>query len=199
MIELVKEVRERSGAPMGECKKALDDASGNIEKALELLQARGAAKAVAKGGRIASEGLVHTYLHGGRIGVLLEVNCETDFVARNPEFIRFCEDTAMHIAAMNPLFVRKDEIPTETLAARTTLYAQNLKESGKPEAAWPKILDGKIAKWVEENCLVDQESVVHPKQKIEALRVALVAKMGENIQVRRFVRFEMGEGTGKGS
>ncbi|MGZ3418416.1 MAG: translation elongation factor Ts [Polyangiales bacterium] len=195
---LVKEVRERSGAGMMDCKNALVEAAGDVEKALEIIQKKGLAKAVKKAGRVASEGLVQAYIHaGGRLGVLLEVNCETDFVSRNQDFKQFCEETAMQIAAMNAQYVRKEEIPESAIAKQKEIFAAQLKEEGKPEQAWPKIMEGKVSKWSQEICLNDQESIIHAGKTVEQLRTELVAKIGENITVRRFVRWELGEGIEK--
>jgi elongation factor Ts len=195
---LVKEVRERSGAGMMDCKNALVEASGDVEKALEIIQKKGLAKAVKKAGRVASEGLVHAYIHaGGRLGVLVEINCETDFVSRNGDFKQFCEETAMQIAAMSAQFVKKEDIDANAIAKQKDIYAGQLKEEGKPEASWPKIIEGKVAKWSSEICLNDQESIVHQGKTIEQLRTELVAKIGENITIRRFVRWELGEGIEK--
>jgi elongation factor Ts len=195
---LVKEVRERSGAGMMDCKNALVEASGDVEKALEIIQKKGLAKAVKKAGRVASEGLVHAYIHaGGRLGVLVEINCETDFVSRNPDFKSFCEETAMQIAAMNAQYVRKEEIPETAIAKQKEIFSAQLKEEGKPEAAWPKIMEGKVNKWAQEICLNDQESIIHQGKTVEQLRTDLVAKIGENITIRRFVRWELGEGIEK--
>ena len=195
---LVKQVRERSGAGMNDCRSALIEANGDVEKALELIQKKGLAKAVKKAGRIAAEGLVHSYVHaGGRLGVLAEINCETDFVSRNPDFKQFCEETCMQIAAMGAQFVRKDEIPESTIAKQKEIFEGQLKEEGKPQQAWPKIMEGKVAKWSGEICLLDQDSIITPGKNIEQLRQELVAKIGENVQIRRFVRWELGEGIEK--
>lgn len=195
---MVKEVRERSGAGMMDCKNALGEAGGDVEKALEIIQKKGLAKAVKKAGRVASEGLLHAYIHaGGRLGVLLEVNCETDFCARNAEFRQFCEETAMQIAAMNAQFVRKEEIPADVVAKQREIFAGQLKEEKKPEQSWPKIIEGKVAKWSTEACLIDQESIIHPGKTVEQLRTDLVGKIGENISIRRFTRWELGEGIEK--
>ncbi|MBI2388960.1 MAG: translation elongation factor Ts [Deltaproteobacteria bacterium] len=194
----VKEVRERSGAGMMDCKNALVEANGDVEKALEIIQKKGLAKAVKKAGRVASEGLVHSYIHaGGRIGVLVEINCETDFVSRNEDFKRFCDDVAMQIAGMSAQYVRKEEIPADVTAKQKEIFQAQLKEEGKPEQAWPKILEGKLSKWAQEICLNDQESIVVPGKNIEQVRAELVAKIGENINIRRFVRWELGEGIEK--
>jgi elongation factor Ts len=195
---LVKEVRERSGAGMMDCKNALVESSGDVEKALEIIQKKGLAKAVKKAGRVASEGLLHAYIHaGGRLGVLVEINCETDFVSRNSDFKLFCEETAMQIAAMNAQFVKKEEIPESAIAKQKEIFEAQLKEEGKPQQAWPKIMEGKVAKWAQEICLQDQESIIHQGKTIEQLRTELVAKIGENITIRRFVRWELGEGIEK--
>ncbi len=195
---MVKEVRERSGAGMSDCRSALIEAGGDVEKALEIIQKKGLAKAVKKAGRVASEGLVHSYIHaGGRLGVLVEINCETDFVSRNTDFKQFCEETAMQIAAMSAQYVRREEIPDSVKAKQMDIFQAQLKEEGKPEQAWPKILEGKIAKWATEICLVDQLSIIHEGKTVEQLRSELVAKIGENINIRRFVRWELGEGIEK--
>jgi elongation factor Ts len=195
---LVKEVRERSGAGMSDCRSALVEANGDVEKALEIIQKKGLAKAVKKAGRVASEGLVHAYIHaGGRLGVLVEINCETDFVSRNGDFKQFCEETAMQIAAMNAQYVRREEIPESAIAKQKEIFEAQLKEEGKPEQAWPKIMEGKVTKWATEICLLDQESIIHAGKTIEQVRAELVAKIGENINVRRFVRWELGEGIEK--
>lgn len=194
----VKEVRERSGAGMMDCKNALVEANGDVEKALEIIQKKGLAKAVKKAGRVASEGLVHSYIHaGGRLGVLVEINCETDFVSRNPDFKQFCEEVAMQIAAMSAQYVKKEEIPDSVKAKQQEIFEAQLKEEGKPQQAWPKILEGKISKWASEICLNDQLSIIHEGKTVEQLRTDLVAKIGENINIRRFVRWELGEGIEK--
>ena len=197
---LVKQVRERSGAGMNDCRSALIEASGDVEKALELIQKKGLAKAVKKAGRIAAEGLVHSYIHaGGRLGVLAEINCETDFVSRNPDFKAFVEETCMQIAAMSAQYVKKDEIPAGVIAKQKEIFEAQMAEDPKPKPkdAWPKIIEGKINKWSSEICLVDQESIIHAGKTIEQLRQELVAKIGENINIRRFTRWELGEGIEK--
>ena len=196
--QLVKQVRERSGAGMNDCRSALIEASGDVEKALEIIQKKGLAKAVKKAGRIAAEGLVHSYIHaGGRLGVLAEINCETDFVSRNPDFKQFVEEVCMQIAAMNAQYVKKDEVPESVIAKQKEIFEAQLKEEGKPQQAWPKIMEGKVSKWLQEICLIDQESIIQQGKTIEQLRQELVAKIGENIQIRRFVRWELGEGIEK--
>jgi elongation factor Ts len=195
---LVKEVRERSGAGMSDCRSALVESSGDVEKALEIIQKKGLAKAVKKAGRVASEGLVHAYIHaGGRLGVLVEINSETDFVARSADFKQFCDETAMQIAAMSAQFVKREDIDAATKAKQTEIFEGQLKEEGKPQAAWPKILEGKLNKWMQEICLLEQNSIIHEGKTVEQVRAELVGKIGENITIRRFVRWELGEGIEK--
>ncbi len=197
---LVKQVRERSGAPMMDCKSALVEAAGDVEKALDIIQKKGLAKAVKKAGRVAAEGLVHSYIHaGGRLGVLAEINCETDFVSRNPDFKLFVEETCMQIAAMAAQYVKKEEIPADIVAKQKEIFEAQMAEDPKPKPkdAWPKIIEGKVAKWAGEICLNDQESIIHAGKTVEQLRQELVAKIGENISIRRFTRWELGEGIEK--
>jgi elongation factor Ts len=183
---------------MGDCRSALIEAGGDIEKSLEIIQKKGLAKAIKKAGAIASEGAIHSYIHAGaRIGVLLEVNSETDFVARSADFKQFADETAMQIAAMNAQFVKREDIDAATIAKQKDIFAGQLKEEGKPEAAWPKIVEGKLNKWMQETCLLEQISIIHEGKTVEQVRSALVAKLGENINVRRFVRWELGEGIEK--
>jgi len=197
-MEMIKELRERTGAGVVDCKNILAEVSGDMEKAVEEMQKRGIAKAAKKAGRIAAEGLIGNYVHaGGRIAVLVEVNCETDFVARGDEFRQFCEDVAMQVAAMNPLYVRADEIPAEDQKAQEEIFAAQVREEGKPEKIVPKIVDGKIAKWKKENCLVDQPFVKNDDITIDQITTQLTAKTGEKITIRRFARFEVGEGLTK--
>ncbi|ACY17799.1 translation elongation factor Ts [Haliangium ochraceum] len=195
---MIKDLRERTGSGMADCKKALVECEGDIDKAIEFLRKKGLAKAEKKAGRIAAEGLVSAYIHGeGRIGVLLEVNCETDFVARNDEFVQFTRDVAMQIAALNPQYVRAEEIPEDAVARERNIRVEAAKESGKPEAVVTKMVEGQIAKWKKEICLLEQPFIKDDKKTIHDLTQALVAKLGENIQVRRFTRFELGEGLEK--
>jgi elongation factor Ts len=197
--QMIKDLRDRTGAGMSDCKKALVECGGDAEKAIDYLRKKGIASAAKKSGRIASQGIVTTYMHGARIGVLIEVNCETDFVARNEEFVEFSRDVAMQIAAMNPLYVSADEIPASEIEKERAIRLEQAKTSGKPEAVWPKIVDGQIAKWFKDVCLLDQVFVKDPegKKDIRTLQTELVAKTGENVKVRRFVRFEVGEGLEK--
>jgi elongation factor Ts len=195
---LIKDLRERTGAGMADCKKALVETSADMDKAIDYLRAKGLAKAAKKAGREATEGLVSSYIHGGgRIGVLLEVNCETDFVARNEDFQQFSRDVSMQIAAMAPQFVRKDEVPADVVEREKAVLVAKAKESGKPEAIAIKMVDGQISKWMKEICLLDQPFLKDNDKTIEQVQQELVAKIGENIKIRRFVRFELGEGLEK--
>ena len=194
----VKELREATGVGMMECKKALTECDGNMEKAMEWLRKKGIASAEKKAGRVAAEGVVESYIHmGGRIGVLIEVNCETDFVAKTPEFKSFVRDIAMHIAAANPSFLDRTEVPNETLdKEREILRAQALNE-GKPEKIVDRMVDGRVEKFYKENCLVDQPFVKNPDMTIAQYVNERIQQTGENIKIRRFVRYEMGEGLEK--
>jgi len=197
--QMIKDLRERTGAGMADCKKALTETAADMEKAIEYLRKKGIASAAKKATRIASEGTVVSYLHGSRIGVMVEVNCETDFVARNPDFVGFAKELAMQVAAMSPQYVSQDEIPASVLEKEKGIRMEQAKQSGKPDAVIPKIVDGQMAKWAKEICLLDQVWVKDPegKKDIRALLTDLVAKTGENVKVRRFVRYEVGEGLEK--
>jgi elongation factor Ts len=197
--QMIKDLRERTGAGMADCKKALTECAADMEKAIEYLRKKGIASAAKKATRIAAEGTIAQYLHGSRIGVMVEVNCETDFVARNPDFVAFSKEVAMQVAAMNPQYVSQDEIPAAVLEKEKAIRIEQAKQSGKPEAVWGKIVDGQLAKWAKEICLLDQVWVKDPegKKDIRALLTDLVAKTGENVKVRRFIRFEVGEGLEK--
>ncbi len=194
----VKELREATGVGMMECKKALTECDGNMEKAMEWLRKKGIASAEKKAGRVAAEGVVESYIHmGGRIGVLIEVNCETDFVAKTPEFKSFVRDIAMHIAAANPSFLDRTEVPNEILdKEREILRAQALNE-GKPEKIVDRMVEGRVEKFYKENCLVDQPFVKNPDMTIAQYVNERIQQTGENIKIRRFVRYEMGEGLEK--
>lgn len=194
----VKTLREKTGAGMMDCKKALTEANGDMEKAIELLREKGLAAAVKKSGRIAAEGIVDSYIHlGGKIGVLLEVNCETDFVAKTDEFRALVKDIAMQIAAANPKYLRKEDVDTAELEKeREILRAQALNE-GKPEKIVDKMVEGRIQKYYKEVCLLEQPFVKDPDKSVQDLVTEKIAKIGENISVRRFVRYEMGEGLEK--
>nr|NNM90016.1 translation elongation factor Ts [Bacilli bacterium] len=194
----VKELREKTGAGMLDCKKALEKHDGDLEKAIEFLREQGLASAAKKSGRVAAEGVVESYIHaGGRIGVLVEVNCETDFVAKTDEFKSLCKDIAMHIAAMKPEYLRREEIPQEVVERETEIFRQQTLNEGKPEAVVDKIVGGRVDKYLRELCLVDQAFVKDPSVTISQMVASKVAKIGENIAIRRFVRYEMGEGLEK--
>ena len=193
----VKELRDRTNAGIMDCKKVLVETDGNIEKAIELLRERGSAKAAKKAGRVAAEGLVEAYIHNGKYGSLVEVNSETDFVANNEDFKNFVKDVAMHIAAVGPKYVKREDVPAEVVEAeKETLRAQALNE-GKPEAIVDKMVEGRLDKFYEEICLLDQKFVKDPDITVGELLTNLIAKIGENIVIRRFARYERGEGIEK--
>jgi len=198
----IKDLRERTGAGMADCKKALVEVGGDMDKAIDYLRAKGLAKAAKKAGREATEGLVVSYIHGGgRIGVLVEINCETDFVARNEDFNAFTREVALQIAAMGPQFVRKDEVPADAIEHERGVLVAKAKEdpknANKPDQVLAKITDGQLSKWIKEICLLDQAWVKDPDKTIEQLQQELIARIGENIKIRRFARFELGEGLEK--
>jgi elongation factor Ts len=192
----VKALRERTGAGMMDCKKALQEAGGDVDKAIEVLRVKGQAQAAKRGERGASEGVVQSYIHAtGKIGVLVEVDSETDFVARNDDFLEFARDVALHIAAAAPQYVSEDEVPEETRDSEQRIYEEQAQD--KPEQARPKIVEGRWRKWLEENVLLNQPHVNNDKhggQTIEDLRAATASKTGENVVIRRFARFQVGEG-----
>ncbi|AIQ69395.1 translation elongation factor Ts [Paenibacillus graminis] len=194
----VKELRERTGAGMLDCKKALEEANGDITKAAELLREKGLSAAANKAGRIATEGVVESYIHaGGRIGVLVEINCETDFVGKTDSFKEFARDIAMQIAAANPLYVRREEVPAEAVEKeKEILKAQALNE-GKPEKIVEKMVEGRISKFYEEHCLLEQTFVKDQDKTVSQLLNEKISTIGENISIRRFVRYELGEGLEK--
>jgi len=195
---VVKELRERTGAGMMDCKKALTESGGDIDKAIEFLREHGLAAAAKKAGRIATEGLVESYIHGGgRIGVLLEINCETDFVAKTDEFKTLAKDIAMQIAASKPEYVRSDEVPQEEIEKEKEILRNQARNEGKPENIIDRMVDGRISKYYEQVCLYNQSFVKNPDLTIEGLIQEKIAKIGENISVRRFVRYELGEGMEK--
>ena len=190
----VKELRERTGAGMMECKGALTEANGNMEAAIDILRARGAAKAAKRAERETREGTIGSYIHmGGRIGVLVEVNCETDFVAKNEQFQQLVRDIAMHIAAANPQGVNRDEIPADVVERERGVYREQMRESGKPEQIWDKIVDGKMEKYFAESTLLEQPFVKNPDLTVGQLITEASAKTGEKIEVRRFTRYALGE------
>ena len=195
---LIKDLRERTGAGMADCKKALTEVGGDMDKAIDYLRTKGLAKAAKKAGREATEGAVVSYIHGGgRIGVLVEVNCETDFVARNEDFQAFTREVALQIAAMNPQLVRREEVSQDVIDREREVLVAKAKESGKPDPVVQKMVDGQITKWLKEICLLDQAWVKDGDKTIDQVQQELIAKIGENIKVRRFVRFELGEGLEK--
>ena len=195
---MVKELRERTSAGMADCKKALVETGGDMEKASEFLRKKGLANAAKKSGRIATEGVVASYIHSNsRVGVLLEVNCETDFVARGEVFQAFAREVALQIAAMNPQYVTPEEVPAEAVEKERQIRLEQAKQSGKPENVLGKIVDGQIAKWQKEICLLEQTWVKDDKKAIKDLLTDLIGKVGENCKIRRFTRYELGEGLEK--
>ena len=196
--EQVRELRELTGAGMMECKKVLQETEGNKEKAIELLRERGVVKAAKKAGRIAAEGLVESYIHGdGRIGVLVEVNIETDFAAKNPEFREFVKDVAMQIAATKPEYVKREEVPASVIEKEMEIIRAQALNEGKPEAAIERIVTGRIDKYYGEACLLEQDFIKDPDKTVQQVLTEKIANIGENITIRRFVRFERGEGIAK--
>ncbi len=190
----VKELRERTGAGMMECKKALEEADGQMEAAIDILRAKGAAKATKRAGKETREGAIGSYIHmGGKIGVLVEVNCETDFVGRNEDFQALVKDIAMHIAAANPLAVTPEEIPAEIVERERAVFVEQVKNEGKPGKIWDRIVEGKLKKFYQDNALVDQPFVKDPDKSVGQLITEVSAKTGERIVIRRFVRFALGE------
>ncbi|QNU65748.1 translation elongation factor Ts [Ruminiclostridium herbifermentans] len=196
--EMVRQLRERTGAGMMDCKKALTETNGDEEKAIELLRERGIAKAAKKAGRVAAEGLVEAYIHGGgRIGVLVEVNIETDFAAKNEEFKTFVKDIAMQIAASSPEYVRREDVPAAVLENEKEILRVQARNEGKPEKIIEKMVEGRIEKFYAEKCLLDQAYIKDPDITIDQLLKEKIAHIGENISIRRFARFERGEGIDK--
>jgi len=190
----VKELREISGAGMMDCKKALTEASGDLEKAIDILRKTGMAKARKKSGRSAKEGLILPYIHpGAKLGVLLEINCETDFVANTDDFKNLSKDIAMHIAASAPMSVSREEIPQETLEREKEIYADQARQSGKPENIIEKMTEGRLNKFYQENVLLEQTFVKDPDKTVADLITETIAKLGENILISRFSRFQLGE------
>lgn len=197
---LVKELREKTSAGMMDCKKALQEVEGDFEKAVEWLRVKGLSKAAKKSGRLAAEGLVSSYIHaGGRIGVLVEINSETDFVARNEDFQKFVSDIAMHIAAMAPSFVREEEIPEDIRQREKDVLINKALEEGKKREFLDKIIEGQLKKWSAETCLMGQKFVKNPDLTVEQYLQETIARIGENIVIRRFARYELGEGLEKRS
>jgi elongation factor Ts len=198
--QMIKELRERTAAGLMDCKKALTETDGDMDKAIEFLRKKGLAAAAKKAGRAATEGVVTGYIHSNnRVGVLLEVNCETDFVAQTPDFKQFCADVAMQVAAMNPSGVRREDLDTAKIEAERGLLREKALAEGKPEKMVDRIVDGQIGKYYSEHVLLEQKFVKDDKKTIEQIQQEIVAKLGENIKIRRFVRYELGEGLEKKS
>ena len=196
--KMVKELRERTGAGMMDCKRALQETEGDLDKAVDHLRTKGLAAAAKRAGRAAAEGAVGSYIHaGGKIGVLVEVNCETDFVARTEDFQELVRDIAMHIAAAEPRFTRRDEVTDEVLAQERKIFREQALESGKPEQVVDKIVDGKMEKFYSQSVLLDQAFIKDPDKTVGDLVTEAVARLGENIQLRRFSRFKLGDGLAK--
>ena len=190
----VKQLRDRTGAGMMECKKALEETGGDLEAAIDVLRARGAAKAAKRAERETKEGAIGSYIHmGGKLGVLVELGCETDFVAKNDAFQDLVRDLAMHIAAAAPVAVSREDVPAETVERERSVYREQVRESGKPEKIWDKIVDGKMDKFFAESTLLGQAYVKNPDQTVEELITEVSAKTGEKIEVRRFTRYALGE------
>ena len=193
----VKALRDRTGAGMMDCKAALQEAGGDFDKAIEILRVKGQASAAKRGGRTANEGVVTSYIHaGGTLGVLVEVNCETDFVARNDDFQEFARDVALHVAAANPLFVSEEDVSDEAKEAELRVYREQAAAEGKPENVQEKIVEGRLGKWLDEVVLLNQRHVnedKHESKTLEQLRTEIAASTGENVVIRRFARFQVGE------
>ncbi|MBX9658314.1 MAG: translation elongation factor Ts [Nitrospiraceae bacterium] len=192
--QLVKELREKTGAGILDCQKALTENGDDVEKAIDYLRQKGLAAAAKKAGRETNQGLIHSYIHmGGKIGVLIEVNCETDFVARNEEFKAFVNDLALQIAAANPSYVKREDIPADLVEREKAIFEGQAKELGKPAAALPKIVEGKLEKFYQENCLLEQSFIKDPSVTVKDLVAQKISKIGENMNIRRFTRFQLGQ------
>ncbi|MDY6842543.1 MAG: translation elongation factor Ts [Thermodesulfobacteriota bacterium] len=193
-IELIKQLREMTGAGIVDCKEALKEGEGNVEKAIDVLRRKGIAKASKKSGRVTTEGLISSYIHpGGKLGVLVEVNCETDFVKKTDDFGEFVKDVAMQIAASNPLYIKREDVPECVLDKERDILKEQAKSSGKPEKVIENIVRGRLEKYFEEICLLEQPFVKSPDIKVQDLLNNLIAKIGENINIKRFARFKIGE------
>lgn len=191
--KMVKDLRDKTQAGMMDCKKALESTGGDMEKAVDLLRQKGLAVAAKRANRATSEGVVATYIHaGGKLGVMVELGCETDFVAKNDDFREFAKDLAMHIAAANPISISRDEVPANVIAREKDIFVQQALDSGKPEAIVEKMVNGKIEKFLAEVALLEQKFVKNPDLSIQDLLNELVGKMGENISIKRFARFQVG-------
>jgi elongation factor Ts len=195
---MVKDLREKTGAGMMDCKKALAEAGGNFEKAVDYLRQKGLATAARRAGRVASEGQIGSYVHaGGKLGVMVEVNCETDFVAKTDDFRAFAKDMAMHIAASNPLYIQRENVPAEALEREREIYRAQAREARKPEKIMEKIVEGKLEKFYGEVCLLEQPFIKDPDRTVQDLLNELIGKLGEKVEIRRFMRFQVGEGMAK--
>jgi elongation factor Ts len=195
---LVRDLREKTGAGIMDCKKALAEAKLNFEAAITYLREKGLASAAKRADKATSEGTVGFYIHaGGKVGVMVEINCETDFVAKTEEFQSFAKDISMHIAALNPLYVKREDVPQDVIDKERSIYKTQALESGKPEKVIEKMVDGKIEKFFQEACLLEQSFVKNPDTTVKELLTATIAKLGENMSIRRFARFKVGEGTVK--
>ena len=191
---MVKELREKTGAGIMDCKKALGENDGDVEKAVDFLRKKGIATAQKRAGRALSEGTIQSYIHmGGKLGVIVEVGCETDFVAKNEDFVEFSRNLAMHIAATNPVAIRQEDVPEELVEKELDIYRSQAREMGKPEKMIDKIAEGKLNKFFKESCLVNQQYVRNPDITVGDLLNELIAKIGENISIKRFARFQVGE------
>lgn len=197
-LDMIKEIREKTGSGMMDCKKALTEADGDMEKAIKWLREKGIATAEKKSSRIAAEGIVESYIHmGGRVGVLIEVNIETDFAAKNEDFRTFVKELGMQIAAMNPRWVSKEEVPADALEKEREIVRNQALNEGKPEKIVDKIVEGRLSKFYDENCLLEQSFIKDDSKKVREVLTQMIASIGENITVRRFTRYEMGEGLQK--
>ena len=195
---MVKDLREKTGAGMMDCKKALAETGGDFQKALDYLRQKGLATAAKRAGRVASEGRIGAYIHaGGKIGVMVEVNCETDFVAKTDDFQAFAKDIAMHIAASNPSYIRREEVTVEVLEREKEIYRAQARDAKKPEKVIDKIVEGKLEKFYGETCLLEQPFVKDPDLTIQDLLNGVIGKLGEKIEIRRFTRYQVGEGIAK--
>lgn len=191
--QMVKELRDKTNAGMMDCKKALTDTNGDMEKAVDLLRQKGLAVAQKRADRATSEGVIETYIHaGGKLGVMVEVGCETDFVAKSPAFVEFAKNVAMHIAASNPVSIKREDVSAELIERERNIYKQQAIDSGKPENIAEKMVGGKMDKFYAENCLLEQKYVKNPDLSVQDLLNELIAKMGENIGIKRFARFQVG-------
>ncbi|HLG20106.1 MAG TPA: translation elongation factor Ts [Bdellovibrionota bacterium] len=196
--DMVKTLREKTGAGVLDCRKALAEVSGDLDKAVDYLRKKGLASAAKKSGRVTAEGMVTSYIHaGGKIGVLIEVNCETDFVAKTELFQNFVHDMAMHVAAANPTYVRREEVPPAVIEAERQIYKSQAQETKKPEAVIEKIVSGKVDKYFADVCMLEQPFIKDPNRTVQTVLQELIAKLGENLSIRRFTRFQLGEGIEK--